>query len=386
MIKILTKLKKNVTIHIIEVLFYGRRKMSGCKQSIAMAFCGIMLLVKPASAFWPVFDFMEIIPVTSQVSTAAEAFVQVKSQLMQLSETLKALAAKGGTIAQFSKKIKKHLSSVGDQASSTSDGVSQNLKTNDDVQDNLDQIADKINEGQQILIDQTVDHVNNVLNHRFRPLIIKTDDDDRGNDQPQSIEEEEEEEEVSEKQALKEDVLEVMKNIREDSAELTMQLNDAFEEVIAVMNKNAQENHQMLSDLNKSLRDLANVDLVKKQQLQDRLAALTIREQNVSNWGISIAEAERDKYNQESKSKIQEGLNNYQKVVLAYIDGHASKEDVSEAGNTLKKQAKSISVKPDAMVISKYKQEIAAVQEEISNITTEIKELLNTSDSDNTGV
>ena len=177
-----------------------------------------------------------------------------------------------------------------------------------------------------------------------------------------------------------------MKNIREDSAELTMQLNDSFEEVIASMNKNAQENHQMLTDLHKGMKELTNVDLIKKQQIRDRLATLITKEQNVSSWGISIAEAERDKYNQENKSKIQEGLNNYQKVVLAYIDGYASRKDVSEAGDMLKKQAKSIRIKPDVMVLNKYKQEIAAVQEEMNSITVEIKELLKTSDSDNSGV
>ena len=75
------------------------------KRVLAVAFCCAFLSIKPASAFWPVFDFQEIVPIYSQVSSSINSLKSVKDQLKSLTEVLDAIGKEIGSVANFAKDI-----------------------------------------------------------------------------------------------------------------------------------------------------------------------------------------------------------------------------------------------------------------------------------------
>lgn len=184
------------------------------------------------------------------------------------------------------------------------------------------------------------------------------------------IEEEEEEVVVEE-----DEIDEVFTNAKEESAQIFTQINDTFDAALSDMNKGAALSQSKLTELSEALRALTeeDIDTEDKQSLEKRLDDLIDHSQKVSDWGVSIAEKAKAKYNSEYKDKIADGINNYQKVVQAYKKGTATKEDVTIAGTVLEREISEINAAPDPAIMVSYKREVEQVVEEARKLGEDIK-------------
>lgn len=187
---------------------------------------------------------------------------------------------------------------------------------------------------------------------------------------------EEEEEEVVVDNS--DDIEAVFNNTKEESSELVIQLNDTFDEALNSMNKGAALSQSKLTELSEALRTLTeeDIDAKDKASLEKRLGELIEHSQKVSDWGVSIAENAKERYNREYKDKILDGINNYQKVVQAYKKGNATKDDVTIAGATLKKTVSGVDVTPDKAIMVSYKREVGQVVEEARKLSEDIKKAI----------
>ena len=190
-----------------------------------------------------------------------------------------------------------------------------------------------------------------------------------------NIIEEEEEEIISD---LDEDVKTLFSNTKEDLDQLVIQMNDTFDEAIYKMNEGSKLSQKKLAELLDALRSLSeeDIDTKDKDELEKRLRDLIVRSQKVSDWGANIAESAKNRYNREYKAKILDGINNYQKVIEAYANNNATREDVEIEGNILKKSISEINVIPDTGIMISYKKEVREVMKEAENLSADIKQAI----------
>ena len=186
---------------------------------------------------------------------------------------------------------------------------------------------------------------------------------------------EEEEEEIS---SYEEDTDITINNTREEVTQLTIQLNDVFDEALNNMNRENALVQSRLTELSNALMSLKedDIDAKDKSQLEERLNNLIEHSQKVSDWGANIAESARNKYNTEYRDKILDGINNYQKVVHAYANGKATKDDVTIAGSLLRKSVSEINTAPDKAIMVSYKREVGNVISEAQKLGEDIKRII----------
>ena len=137
--------------------------MGKCKRQIAILCCCFSLFLnKPAYAFWPVFDFGEIIPIVQNVTTTVDSLSAAKEQLAQLEGALKAIGESIDTINQFSQELQK---SIGNITSIVNDVQgTMNLVPGVDV--DLSSVTDTLNEANNIqsgLANDLASQTNSVL-------------------------------------------------------------------------------------------------------------------------------------------------------------------------------------------------------------------------------
>ena len=137
--------------------------MGECKRQIAILCCCFSLFLnKPAYAFWPVFDFGEIIPIVQNVTTTVDSLSAAKEQLAQLEGALKAIGESIDTINQFSQELQK---SIGNITSIVNDVQgTMNLVPGVDV--DLSSVTDTLNEANNIqsgLANDLASQTNSVL-------------------------------------------------------------------------------------------------------------------------------------------------------------------------------------------------------------------------------
>ncbi len=120
--------------------------MMKSKSLIAVLFCCALFVCKPVKAFWPIFDLTEIAPVFSQVSTVTESLKNLKEQLTEQINTLRALGSSIEGLGAFAKDISEKVS----KAASTIKNAVNDVK---------DKINDVKNIGKDVL--NAVDDVQN---------------------------------------------------------------------------------------------------------------------------------------------------------------------------------------------------------------------------------
>ena len=101
--------------------------MMKSKSLIAVLFCCALIMGKPAKAFWPVFDFTEIAPVYSQVSTTLESLKNLKSQLMELKDNLSALGNTINGLGAFAKDISTNITNAAETIKNAANDVAGTL-------------------------------------------------------------------------------------------------------------------------------------------------------------------------------------------------------------------------------------------------------------------
>ena len=369
--------------------------MMSAKQQITIIFCCVFLLVKPTHALIPVFDWMESVPLFSQLTTTTKSLNNIKSQLTQLKSTLTSIGDKVNTISKFTKDISKindnlaHITNLTSQATKAVDDVSN---IGGSVQDKVDDAINDVTEKQNDLTNQIVSQVNDKIEQKGATLKDKFLSNKKGELQllrkedikKATIEEVEEEEEEEEINDVDEDILEMFAMIKEESRHLTEELNDILEDAIYILNESTDLSHKQLTALQEALiaTDLA-VDKNEKENIQKKLAALIIREEKASDWGADIIESAKNRYNREYQEKLVDGINNYEKVIKAYLEGNATKEEVKQTADNLKKEVASINVVPDDNAVKSYKEERLAIKKEMTELASDIEKMLADKKTDN---
>lgn len=345
----------------------GRDIMRNCKLSITIAL-GCFLITNPAKAFFPVFDFAEMpAGVITQVLTSAQNLSEIKSQLAEMTENLRAIGDVRQTITQFSKSLYKGKGSK--TAEATMQAVEKAFAANTIAQDKAISAVNSINDAHKSIIDsmvsqieqetkissaETSNYIQLAQNDLSLPIV------------------EEEEEETADINKEKENLQKYFDDVKKQNLDLYVKMNDLFESSISVMNESADLNHQAFLTLNNVIKDSGEeINATDRQQLEERTTALLNKDQENSDFGISLMEDIQANYSKQYHEKIADSINNYQKMVQAYIDGHITAQELKDAGNALKAGAEVASV--DGQIFAQYNQENGRVQAETSKLVADVK-------------
>ncbi len=374
----LTEIKKNDTINTIKSIFLCRRSiMVSVKQQIATISCCTFLLIEPAHAGIPVFDWLESVPLFSQITATTKSLNNVKSQISQLKETLTAIGDKVNTISKFTTDLSKINADIKSLTVHVTKTIDDAANIGGSVQDKINSALDNVTSKQNDLTKQLTTQINSKINqtafsnNNFLGDKGKIKLPLKDKDLPLSIEEEEEEEEINDDS---EDISEIFALFKKESERLTEELNDILEDAIYVLNQSTDISHKQLLLLQETLlKQDTDIDTAQKEKLEKKLADLIIHEQKVSDWGADIIESIKNRYNREYQTKLVDGFNNYERIVQAYLEKNATKEELDQAENKLKKDVSSINVMPDENTIKSYKEEWQMVRKEMAELSAEIE-------------
>lgn len=348
------------------------------KRHYIIFICCISLWAKPAWSLWPVFDFQEISPITSNIRTGLDSLNQAKSQMKELGNTLGSIGNTILTIAAYGQDLSKLNKAITGEVSSLTDTISNNLGNNQNIVAEIPGMLGNTQGLHQGLVGQFVDQTTSILKNKGRKLSqIQTKSEIKlALLENISIEEEEEEEEVSSTDTFKDEILTSFDSIKEENAQIFIQTNDVLDLAISNLNATAEINQKAFNNLKSALVQTDKLTEQHKNDLQKEVDALAKKEQTLSEWGIDIVESAKKNYNRQYKEKIEDGLNNYKKVIIAYLNGNVDRADVINVGNEFKLSAASINASPDISVIKKYQQETVIVQNETDKLKANIEKLL----------
>lgn len=313
--------------------------MNRCKLGTILACCGVFILCHTANAFL-VLDPGQLIPVPKEISNGITKLGEIKSALTNLKENLSAIGDKVNSISEFNKDASlKNPENQCKMAAATNDSVIDNIKSIAVAQSGIADILKIAQSTKKDLADGIVLQTEE---------LIKT----------ASAENNEE---------IKANIAANFENIKELGSQLTENVNEAFDTALNTVNQNAQKSHEALTNLRKVAMFEENLNTDEKEMWRSN--DLNNREQAVSDEGINMIEVAHEQYNKEYKEKFADELNNYQKVVLAYADGNAGKEDVINAGEQFKLAVANINVDLNEEKRANYKENAAGLQNEVEKAT-----------------
>ncbi|MBR5154637.1 MAG: hypothetical protein IKW58_02820 [Alphaproteobacteria bacterium] len=343
--------------------------MRRVKRSLVVAFCCAFLFIKPAIAFWPVFDFTEIVPVYSQVSTSINSLKSIKDQLKQLTETLNAIGKTVGNVGSFVKDISDKIENVADEIASASNFIGDKLNEGKNLVNNLKQSANNIvNASGQVA--QAVSGLTGNLDLN-KPVLREDDPLDT------LPEEEEEEEEVSKEEELAqiEAVKESVKMALDESKSLNVQFNDLLDVSIHTINTNSEKNGQTIARLEKMVNNAENLSIEEKQDFISKLSSLKEEEKTISVKMVSIIEAMKESYNLAYKNKIEDGYKNYENISIAYIKGDAEKKELEDVAKALVNGISSMQIAPDDSVLTELGLSIEDLEKKFTSLGDNIRKV-----------
>ena len=138
--------------------------MGKFKRLVAVLFCCATLIhSQPAKAFWPVFDFIDTVPIFSQISTVVDSLKNLKEQLVQLKENLKALGDQINSIAAFAKEIVDLAEYVAETVAEGVNFVNDTLGTNIDIGNKLVAAAKDIANVTTTVTDTVIGGTNQII-------------------------------------------------------------------------------------------------------------------------------------------------------------------------------------------------------------------------------
>lgn len=364
--------------------------------------CAIMTC-KPAKAFWPVMDFSEVPVIISKVTTALDALAENKEQLMKMNGALEAMGKSIDNIAQFGQDLRGLTKDIQDVANNTVDGVNENLGTDIEIPESVnngftvtnealgDGLGDIVNQTQDTLkfgediIDESASGIDtaqkgaNQANEGLKKLEEKNEEEKAKREEKQSqteepVEEEEEEEEIAEdtNDIMKEEIMVNIDAFESESKQLIAQMNDVLDTAINTLNKSAQNTQKLLDNLGQTVRATEQLEESDKEALLQRIEKLKTQHRNISDKTIAIVENAKETYNQEYEDKLIDGLVNYRNTVEMYLRGDISKEIVIKKGEELKLAVKQIDTTIDKETLEMQNQETENIKKEIKAIAAEI--------------
>ncbi len=321
--------------------------MRKSKRSAAVLLCGISLLIKPAYAFWPVFDFTEIVPVLQQVSAGKDTVDTIRKSLTSMNETKKAIGGIG-SIGSFSENLSltdaSGILALSEQVGETNKGTTElasvtSKVVNQAVSEKLSVHAESINKfvGK---IEKTIFKNNNeiiVSYNDYSVLNLK-------------YEEEEEEEEVSNKTSMakQEKLMTALNAVMDENKQTATELNDILETLLTVLNRAATVNTASLTELKTVVTETKIIKDEDKVDLKQRIDALSEKQQDVADKAAIIIEDIQNNYNEKYNQIIKDGTSNYIKAASAYVHGDEDKKAVEDIGEKLKQDAASLNIASDS--------------------------------------
>ena len=344
------------------------KKIKHC--GIALCLC-MWLSTGTAHAFWPVFDFQEIIPISKDVKTGMDTISDLKRQIKEMNQTLNAIGKETGTLANFAKNISatdsKSAASAADNAGASS------IKNADATDKATGTTTDTIENTVDTQKDMVDDYVNQTLqtagikNNPLQKLPLKSSG--------LKFEEEEEEEEIAVSSEI-EEIAQLQKETLDEQKQLSVELNDVLEAQLTTIHNSIAGNVAAFNELDEILQNMSQLKPEDKARLHTRIAEILQKQREAGDWAARIVESAKENYNREYNNTIKDGINNYTKKVIAYMKGDADKESVISAGDKLKKDVRAINVTPDAGVLAELKKTTENINEEVTSLTKEIQELL----------
>ena len=191
------------------------------------------------------------------------------------------------------------------------------------------------------------------------------------------IEEEEEEviEEIDEdNDELSQKIEEIFNQTEREMEQISTQMLDSFNTSLYTLNKGSEANKFALNKLEKTLNLTTNTMKPEDtEKFNDRLQKIKTEEQKLSDKNVEIIESMQEDYKIEYKEKVKDSIENYKKVVKAYLDGTETKEEVKKAGEKLKKTVSTIDIKPDPDAFIKIEENIKKIQKETEELSDDIK-------------
>lgn len=353
--------------------------MSNIKQNIAVVCCGLTLSLIPeiSKAMIPGSDLIEsYVPLPNEITQTATSLANAKNQLAQLKENLSAMG--GDAVKAFDMGVS--LRAEDDEGDEAANHVSETIKyafdTNIKAQNILEQASSAVDNAQQDIANSLVQKVEKDMklasNTTPHNIYIAQNE--------VSLSLEEEEEESVDSSAEQDKINALFDGVKKESKQLNTELNDTFDSTLNIMNQVADMNHKSLTALEKFLKSAKEADADKLAELRVRVHELIKKEQLVSDRNVQAIENNKNQHNKDYQENIADGINNYQKVVQAYINGDTSKDEVLAAGAKLKQAV--ANSKTATNVSDGYKNDIAAIQEETLALAKEVKSLYNTEELD----
>ena len=132
----------------------------------AVVVCCAMLFSMPAKAFWPVFDFTEIAPVISQVSTGIERVRNLKDQLLEMKNNLKAIGDKIKSFAQFAKDIADKVVNVANQVREGIEEIAGYVEKGKELVDNVVDAGEQVTGAVEDVVDTSVDVTEDIVDRK----------------------------------------------------------------------------------------------------------------------------------------------------------------------------------------------------------------------------
>ena len=354
------------------------------KHLFFVSLFSLMLISNQTKAFWPVFDMGEIVPSIKGVVESGKQLKTVQQSLADLKKSLETLKASVASLASFAAILGFDPSAIDEFMTSINDKISENLDFDINIQEQIDNKISEITQGQLDGIESAIDEIENVaadvenLNNDVEQMADKINkdielkvEDPRDLNAPEVIDikeptelktpknliieeapfklkfvdeevvEEEEEEEIDDSEQLSK-VKQIITLTKSEIEKSHIMLNDYLDIAINKLSENHKITSNQIDEIQKRVNGSADIADDKKTQLSEELEI--IKEDNNQLYSKMIASAESKKYsyNREYKSKIEEGFNNYEKIVEAYIYGDISKDRFLNGGKEFKKKANSV--------------------------------------------
>jgi len=352
--------------------------MNNIKYGITAICCGLSLsLVSEVSKAIPVTDLIEdFVPLPTEVVQGGCSLANAKNQLAQLQEGLNAMGGNSVKTFGLGENLRAEDDEAEDMANNMSDTVKYALNTNIKAQTALAEAGSAVDSAQQDIANSLVRKIESDMKLAFKeaPSNIYI----AQNDITISLEEEEEESVDVAAEQNKIDTL--FNNVREKSKQLNTELNDTFDSTLNIMNQTADMNHKSLAALEKFLKSAKEADADKLADLRVRVNDLMQREQLISDRTVQAIENNKNQHNKDYQENIADGINNYEKIILAYINGDVSKDEVLNAGSKLKQAV--ANSKTATTVSDSYKSEVTSIQKETLALAEEVKSLYGTGEQD----
>lgn len=355
--------------------------MRKCKRLAAVLLCGTSLLVNPAYAFWPVFDFTEIVPILEQIKTTKESLDESQETISNVNKTREAIGGVGnvnGYMEDIETSDKEEVIAFSNKTSKTHEESVQLASLAPQI---IAGAFSSVTTAQANSINSFVDTVEGKIfkTPTSQSIVVSYNDI-----QPLLFVEEEEEEEVSAKsiEVKQEELATELNAVMTENKQLAVELNDILESLLTSLNQAAIANNASLAELDNVVKNTNIIQDADKERLKKQIEALSVKQQDMADRTTALIEDIQNNYNETYNNVIKDGTGNYVKTAVAYLRGDEEKETVAEAGQKLKKEIGELNVVLNGDNLNEIEATTKEILLETEKLKEEMQELL-TANSNN---